>query len=167
MPDRRTRFWSTTSTVSHADGDRHVCPGRNSDGEPERRAFIETIEAADSRHISVATFVESSIIIEARHGAEGQRDLDRFMNRGGIELVAVDSNRDKSRAELSAVSAKDVIGRLSITVTASPMRWRSSLANLSSAREMIHTHGSYISDTVHLSKAAGPGRPEAICARFP
>lgn len=61
------------------------------DGEPERRAFIEAIEAADSRHMSVATIVESSIVIEARHGAEGLRDLDRFVDRAGIELVAVDS----------------------------------------------------------------------------
>ena len=60
------------------------------DGEPERRSFLEAIENADSRHMSVATFVESSIVIEARHGAEGLRDLDRFINRGGIELVGVD-----------------------------------------------------------------------------
>jgi ribonuclease VapC len=60
------------------------------DGEPERRPFIEAIESADSRHMSVATFVESSIVLEARHGAEGVRDLDRFVNRGGIELVVVD-----------------------------------------------------------------------------
>jgi ribonuclease VapC len=60
------------------------------DGEPERRAFIEMIEAADSRHMSVATFLESSIVIEARHGAEGLRDLDRFTTRAEIELMAVD-----------------------------------------------------------------------------
>ena len=41
--------------------------------EPERRAFIEAIEAADARLMSVATFVEISIVIEARHGAEGLR----------------------------------------------------------------------------------------------
>ncbi len=60
------------------------------DGEPERREFIETIEAADSRHMSVATFVESWIVIEARYGAEGLRDLERFATRAGIELMAVD-----------------------------------------------------------------------------
>ena len=59
-------------------------------GEPERRGFIETIEAADARRISVASFVETSIVIEARHGAEGLRDLDRFMARAGIEPVPVD-----------------------------------------------------------------------------
>lgn len=60
------------------------------DGESERRAFIEMIEAADSRHMSLATFLESSIVIEARHGAEGLRDLDRFTTRAEIELMAVD-----------------------------------------------------------------------------
>lgn len=59
--------------------------------EPERRRFIEAIEATDVRLISVATFVEISIVVEARHGAEGLRDLDHFISRAGIELVAVDA----------------------------------------------------------------------------
>ncbi len=58
--------------------------------EPERRVFIEAIEGADSIRISVAGFVESSIVIEARYGAEGLRDLDRFISLAGIELVPVD-----------------------------------------------------------------------------
>jgi len=57
--------------------------------ELERRAFIEAIEAADVRLLSVATFVEISIVIEARHGAEGLRDLEHFIGRAGIELVSV------------------------------------------------------------------------------
>jgi ribonuclease VapC len=62
-------------------------------GEPERRAFIEAIEGADSRRMSVATFVEISIVLEARHGAEGLRDLDRFTSRAGIEVVSVDAEQ--------------------------------------------------------------------------
>lgn len=61
--------------------------------EPERRAFNEAIEAAESRALSSATFVEVSIVIEARHGAEGLRDLDLFLERAGVELVAVDSEQ--------------------------------------------------------------------------
>src|SRR6266545_5007953 len=61
--------------------------------EPERRAFIEAIEAAASRQMSTATFVETSIIIESRYGAEGVRDLDLFLSRAGIELVAVDNDQ--------------------------------------------------------------------------
>ena len=58
--------------------------------EPERRAFNEAIEAADSRSVSVATFVETSIVLEARFGAVGVRDLDLFIERAGIELINVD-----------------------------------------------------------------------------
>lgn len=57
--------------------------------EPERRAFNEAIESSDVRVMSVANFVETSIVIEARYGADGVRDLDLFIERAGIELVEV------------------------------------------------------------------------------
>lgn len=58
--------------------------------EPERRTFNEAIEAAATRRMSVASFVEASIVIESRHGGDGLRDLDQFVDRSGIELVPVD-----------------------------------------------------------------------------
>jgi ribonuclease VapC len=61
--------------------------------EPERRSFIEAIESADSARISVASFVETSIVVESRYGAEGLRDLDRFIARASIELVPVDQEQ--------------------------------------------------------------------------
>jgi len=61
--------------------------------EPERRRFVEAIESADSTRMSVASFVESSIVIESRYGAEGLRDLDRFISRAGIELISVDQEQ--------------------------------------------------------------------------
>jgi ribonuclease VapC len=64
--------------------------------EPERRAFNEAIEAADTRSMSVATFVELSIVLEARAGANGVRDLDLFIERAGIELVAVDEEQART-----------------------------------------------------------------------
>lgn len=64
--------------------------------EPERRSFLEAIEAADSTRMSVANFVESSIVIESRYGAEGLRDLDRFISRASIELIPVD--REQAQA---------------------------------------------------------------------
>lgn len=57
--------------------------------EPERRAFNEAIEAADTRAMSMANFVETSIVIESRYGAEGIRDLDLFIERAAIDLVEV------------------------------------------------------------------------------
>ena len=63
--------------------------------EPERSGFNEAIEAAESRIMSTATFVEVSIVIESRYGADGLRDLDLFIDRAGIELVALDVEQAK------------------------------------------------------------------------
>jgi ribonuclease VapC len=62
-------------------------------GEPERRSFAEIIESADSIRMSVASFVEASMVIESRYGAEGLRDLDRFLSRAGVELIPVDQEQ--------------------------------------------------------------------------
>jgi ribonuclease VapC len=62
-------------------------------GEPERRSLINAIEAADSTRMSVANLVETSIVIESRYGAEGLRDLDRFISRASIEVIPVDGEQ--------------------------------------------------------------------------
>jgi ribonuclease VapC len=67
--------------------------------EPERRAFNEAIEAAESRLLSVASFVEVSIVLEARHGAEGVRVLDQFVERATIEVTGVDLEQGKAARE--------------------------------------------------------------------
>lgn len=61
--------------------------------EPERRRFVEAIEAADTRRMSAASFVEASIIIECRYGAEGLRDLDLLVSRAVIEIVPLDAEQ--------------------------------------------------------------------------
>jgi ribonuclease VapC len=58
--------------------------------EPERPSFNALIEAAASRAMSAATFVETSIVIGARYGGEGLRDLDLFIAKAEIALVPVD-----------------------------------------------------------------------------
>lgn len=58
--------------------------------EPERRAFNTTIEAAESVSMSTATLVEASIVIGARYGRDGLRDLDLFIAKAAIALVPVD-----------------------------------------------------------------------------
>lgn len=58
--------------------------------EPERRRFNEALAAAESRLLSAVSFVEASIVLEARHGAEGLRDLDLFLDRARIRVVEVD-----------------------------------------------------------------------------
>lgn len=63
--------------------------------EPERRAFNEAIEAAESRLLSVASLVEVSIVVEARYGNDGLRELDLFLDRAGFELVPVELEQAK------------------------------------------------------------------------
>lgn len=63
--------------------------------EQERRAYCEAIAAAASRVMSAATFVEISIVIEARFGAEGLPALDLFIERAGIEIADVDLEQGK------------------------------------------------------------------------
>jgi len=58
--------------------------------EPERLAFNEAIERADSCLMSAASFVEASIVIESSRGYDGLRDFDLFLASTGIEIVPVD-----------------------------------------------------------------------------
>jgi len=71
--------------------------------EPEHRRFVEALDAAASRLMSVATHVETSMVVEARRGADGLRILDRFVERIGIELVPVDVSQGRA--------ARDAFGR--------------------------------------------------------
>jgi len=62
--------------------------------EPERAPFIEAIEAAaEGCAMSVASFVEISIVIDARYGKEGIRDLDHFLAVARFELHGVEENQ--------------------------------------------------------------------------
>jgi ribonuclease VapC len=70
--------------------------------EPERRAFNETIAAAETRLLSAASLVELSIVLEARFGPDGPGDLDLFLSTAQIEIVALD--RDQAELARSAFS---------------------------------------------------------------
>jgi ribonuclease VapC len=61
--------------------------------EPERRRFNEAIEAAETRSLSTAAFVECSMIVESRYGADGVRDLDLFIAKAQVSLVSVDDDQ--------------------------------------------------------------------------
>jgi ribonuclease VapC len=58
--------------------------------EPERAAFVRAIERDPVRTMSVATFVECSLVLDARFGPEGVRDLDLLVARAQVSLVPVD-----------------------------------------------------------------------------
>jgi len=61
--------------------------------EPERRRFSEALEGADSRALSAASFVETSMIIESRYGSDGVRDLDLLITAAAIVLEPVDAEQ--------------------------------------------------------------------------
>jgi ribonuclease VapC len=61
--------------------------------EPERRAFNESIEVAEQVLLSTASFVEISMIVESRLGADGVRDLDLFIAKARIILIPADEEQ--------------------------------------------------------------------------
>lgn len=61
--------------------------------EPERRAFNEAIESAESCALSTASFVELSIVIDARYGPDGVRALDLYLSKAAVTLVDFDADQ--------------------------------------------------------------------------
>jgi ribonuclease VapC len=61
--------------------------------EPEREAFAEALETSGNRRISTVSLVEASIVIEARFGAAGIRELDLLLNEASVETVAFDQEQ--------------------------------------------------------------------------
>lgn len=61
--------------------------------EPERRAFTEAIESAESRRVSAATLLETAIVVESRFGPEGERDLDHLLETAGVDVEPVDAEQ--------------------------------------------------------------------------
>ncbi len=61
--------------------------------EPERPAFSQLIAGTEHKRLSAATLVELSIVVLARWGDAGERALDLFIARAGIEIVPVDADQ--------------------------------------------------------------------------
>jgi ribonuclease VapC len=57
--------------------------------EPEAERFEVAVEQATVRLMSAATYVEASIVIESRYGEAGGRELDLWIHRAAVDLVAV------------------------------------------------------------------------------
>lgn len=58
--------------------------------EPEAELFEASLEADPVRMFSVASYVEAAIVIESRFGEPGGRELDLWLHRATVDLVAVD-----------------------------------------------------------------------------
>lgn len=57
--------------------------------EPDAERYEAAIEKDPLRLMSTATYLETSIVIEARFGEPGARELDLWLHRAGVDLVAV------------------------------------------------------------------------------
>jgi ribonuclease VapC len=61
--------------------------------EPERRDFVERIEADATRLISAATLLETALVIESRRGEAAGRELDLLIHRAQIRIVPSDAEQ--------------------------------------------------------------------------
>ena len=68
--------------------------------EPEAQALALAVDRAATRLLSAATLLETAMVIEARKGEVGGRELDLLLYRAGIEVVAV----DQEQAEIARIA---------------------------------------------------------------
>jgi ribonuclease VapC len=60
--------------------------------ESEAEVFRVAIEEDPNRLVSAATLLETAVVIEARKGEAGGRELDLLIHKASIEIVAVDAD---------------------------------------------------------------------------
>lgn len=64
--------------------------------EPERELYLNLIVKEQIRRVSAVTFVETGMVLEARRGPVAQDEMERFLERVAIEVVAVDPGQARS-----------------------------------------------------------------------
>jgi len=62
-------------------------------GEPEAGSFARAIADASKKMISAFNALESAIVIEAKKGEAGGRELDLLLHRAQIEIVALNADQ--------------------------------------------------------------------------
>ena len=61
--------------------------------EPEAEGFRAAVEEETARLVSAATLLETALVIEARKGEPGGRELDLLIHKAEIVVVAVDAEQ--------------------------------------------------------------------------
>ena len=61
--------------------------------EPEAPHLEAAVEADPVRMMSTASYLETAIVIETRFGEAGGRELDLWLHRAVVDLVAVDASQ--------------------------------------------------------------------------
>lgn len=62
-------------------------------GESEAQAFAEAIAGDPKRLVSVFSVLETGIVIEAKKGDAGGRELDLLIHRASIEIIRMNSGQ--------------------------------------------------------------------------
>jgi ribonuclease VapC len=62
-------------------------------GEPEAEAFADAIAEDNRRLMSAFSLLEASIVIEAKKGERGSRELDLLVHRTKIQIVSLDGEQ--------------------------------------------------------------------------
>jgi len=57
--------------------------------EPEAEGFEAAVEADAVRLMSTAAYLEAALVIESKFGEPGGRELDLWLHRAAVDLVAV------------------------------------------------------------------------------
>jgi ribonuclease VapC len=61
--------------------------------EPERTEFASLIERSSRRLISTVSVLEAAMVLEGRKGDDAGSDLDLFLQRASVEMVAFDQEQ--------------------------------------------------------------------------
>lgn len=57
--------------------------------EPEAARLVTALEADPARRLSAATLVEAGIVMQARYGDHGEREVDLLLERARIDVIPV------------------------------------------------------------------------------
>ena len=63
------------------------------DQEPEADRIVRTVASAPERTLSAANLVEVGIVMQARRGDDGARDLDLLLAKLRVDIVAVTASQ--------------------------------------------------------------------------
>lgn len=63
--------------------------------EPEAEALVRSILSESSRLISSGNYLETAMLIHARYGPEGTRDLELLMSKLGVEIIEFTAEQAK------------------------------------------------------------------------
>ncbi len=61
--------------------------------EPEAESFRTAVEDDTTRLVSAATLLETALVIEARKGEPGGRELDLLIHKADVDVVPVDAEQ--------------------------------------------------------------------------